>query len=187
MRYLPAVTVLGAACVWWSASPLRTGAPGEVLVVVAAVCVAAGLLRLLGASRDEAAQRDAVGISRSVATFDHSLRVVPWEAIAAVTIVVLEATHHRSPWHSGVLALALVAYLLVVRQAESAVPGPLFRGHVGTAVAGVALVVLVAAVASIPSAGTGTLAGWLEMAAALGAVLAVGLVLPRVSERPGER
>jgi hypothetical protein len=183
VRYVPAVALLAAAGIWWSAYPIPDGTVGEAVIVVAALCALAGIVRLLSVWREEWEQRHVAGAPSAMARFGESFRAVPWEAATAVSIVVLEALHHRLPAHSGVLALVLAAYLLVVRQAESTTPGTLLRGHVGTAVAGVALVILVTAVATIPTAGSGALAGWLEMVGALGAVVAVGFVLPRVSER----
>ena len=56
MRYIGAVALLGAACTVWAAIPLHgTGAPGVVLLLVAAFCVAAGLVRL---GRKDTGQRE---------------------------------------------------------------------------------------------------------------------------------
>lgn len=183
MRFVPAVVLLAAASVAWAAAPMDgTGVQGELLVVVAAICILGGLVRhvRLVRQRFDMVEKQ-VFRSSPLESVERTIQLVPWETGAAVAVVVLEALHHRPPWHSGVLALVLIAYLLVVREAEAATHGPLFRGQVATGAACVVLVVLVTAVAALPSAGTGTLAGWLEAAGALGAVVAIGLVMPRTT------
>jgi hypothetical protein len=112
------------------------------------------------------------------ASVRRGLQELPWETGAAITFVVLEALHHHQPWHAGILAAGLAVYLLAVHQAESAVPKSALEGQGPLLGAGLAMVVVVTAVATVPFARQGALAEWMEIVAAL-AVMAVGaLVVP---------
>jgi hypothetical protein len=78
--------------------------------------------------------------------------------------------------------VALIAYLLATHLAESA-GGPgeataVLRGQLPVLAAGLGLLVLAAASALLPLAGTGLAGGWLRAAAAVAAVLACALALP---------
>jgi phosphatidylserine synthase len=178
VRYIVAVALLGATCTVWAAVPLPgTGAPGVLLLVVAAVCVAAGLLRLV---RKDSGQRERYvfpGLfgGLAYAANDVLLRT-GWETGAAVSVIVLEALHPSRPWHTGILAIAVACYLLAVHQAESAVPAAVFRGQSRVLLASLALVVVATAAAMVPASSTQS--GWLEILAALAAMTAGGLALP---------
>lgn len=181
-RYIGAVALLGAACVVWAAVPLKgTGAPGALLLVVASICVAAGLLRLV---RKDTGQHEKYFFPGVIMGWAHSandlLLRAGWETGAAVAVVVLEAVHPSHPWHTGVLAVLLAGYLLAVHQAESAVPAAVFRGQARVLLASLALVVVATAVAILPASATQS--GWLEIVAALAAMTAGALALPLWSQ-----
>lgn len=93
-------------------------------------------------------------------------------------MVVLETLHKSSPWHTGLLGALLLCYLLAVHQAESAVPSGVVRGQRRMLATSLVLVAVVTAVAMVPSARAGALSGWLEVFAALAAMVAGGLALP---------
>ncbi len=178
MRYIVTVALLGAFCVVWAAVPLKgTGAPGVVLLLVSATCVAAGLVRLV---RKDTGQRERYvfpGLLMRLALSANDLLLrVGWETAAAVSVVVLEAVHHSRPWHTGLLAIGVVAYLLAVHRAESAVPAAVFHGQTRVILTSLALVVVATAVAMIPSSAAQS--GWLEILAALAAMTAGALALP---------
>jgi hypothetical protein len=180
MKYIAAVGLLGASCAVWSAVPLSgTGTLGILLLVVASACVLAGVLRLV---RKDAVQGDPFvfpGLLVNLAGWaSATLMAVEWETIAAAAVVVLETLHKSRPWHTGVLGVAVVCYLLAVHQAESAVPSGVFRGQARVLGSSLALLVVVTGVAMIPSARTGPISGWLEVMAALAAMTAGGLALP---------
>ena len=94
----------------------------------------------------------------------------------------LEAFHPARPWHTAVLGVALVAYLLATHLAESTgAPGEastVLRSQAPVLAAGLGLLVLAAGSALLPSAGDGLAGGWLRAAAAVAAVLAAALALP---------
>ncbi len=178
MRYIGAVALLGAACTVWAAIPLHgTGAPGVVLLLVAAFCVAAGLLRL---GRKDTGQQERYllpGALMSLANSANDLLLrAGWETGAAVAVVVLEAVHPSRPWHTGFLAVLVTCYLLAVHQAESAIPAAVFRGQARVLLTSLALVVVATAVAMVPASAAQS--GWLEILAALAAMTAGALALP---------
>lgn len=174
------VALLGTACVAWSAIPLRgTGAPGVLALLVAATCVYAGVARLLckgtGAGEPTFVPSTWARLSGQV---NFVLARTGWESGAVVATVVLEALHRSRPWHTGLLAVAVLGYLLAVHRAESSSPSRILRRQSRALAVSVALVAVTTGVAMAPSAGTGTLSAWLEIVAALAAVAAGGLALP---------
>jgi hypothetical protein len=180
MRGAIAVVLLGAAATVWSAVPLGgTGWPGGLFVVVAALCVAAGLVRLV--LKDRAREEQALfsgGLAGLVDGADRLVQSLPWETGAAIGILVLETLHRSHPWHTGLLAVLVICYLLAVNRAESAVPSAVLRGQARMLATSAALLVVVTGVAMVPSARTGALSGWLDILAALAAMAAGGLALP---------
>jgi hypothetical protein len=178
MRYIIAVALLGAICVIWAAVPLGgTGTPGVLLLVVAAICICAGLLRLVRKDTDKHERYVFPGVLGGLANSANDVLLrTGWETGAAVSVVVLEALHPSRPWHTGLLAIAVVCYLLAVHQAESAIPATVFRGQGRVLLASMTLVVVATAVAMIPASSTQS--GWLEILAALAAMTAGGLALP---------
>ena len=178
MRRIAVAALLGAASTAWSALPLTgTGAPGVLLVVVAGACVLAGVVRLLAhpaASRS----RFSMAFWALLGTSGPTLRRAGPESVAAVSMVALEALHHSRPWHTGLMALVLVSYLLAVHEAESPVPAALWRQDARLLVVSVPLVVVATGVAMVPTAGSGATSEWLEIIAALAAISAGALALP---------
>ena len=173
-------SLLGATCTAWSAFPLGgTGAPGVLLVVLAGACVLTGALRLLTRSTPTAGAAPFSTVwSALVGTGLSLLLRAGWESMAVVAIVALEALHHSRPWHTGLLALVVVCYLMAVHQAESPVPAALSRGKARVLLVVLPLVAVTTGVAMVPAAGSGTASGWLEIIAALAAVTAAALALP---------
>ena len=180
MRRIAVTALLGAACTVWSALPLRgTGAPGGLLVVVAGVCVVGGALRLLargalvtGLPPFLTTWSAVLGAGRSM------LQWTGWESLAVVSVVALETLHRSRPWHTGLLALVVVCYLLAVYQSEPPVPAALVRGEARVLVVSLPLIAVATGVAMVPTAGSGATSGWLEIIAALAAITAGALALP---------
>jgi hypothetical protein len=177
-RPVAAAGLLGAACCIWAAWPLTNGAQ-TALLVVAAVCVVAGLIRL-------AVPQDALG---DVNTFSGTtVRLAHWgfsqnrrlPAAEGVTVaaLVLEVTHPSRPWHTGLLGAALLCYLLATHLAESAAPVAVLRPLVPAAAAGLGLLVLGCGAALLPAAAPGPGSGTLRVLAAVAAIAAGALVLP---------
>lgn len=172
--------LLGAAAIVWSALPTDSaGGWGAVLVAVAGAGVLAGVLRLafghVVARRDRLMHGPLDGLLEWLDAFLHG---PPWEVVASVALVVLEALHPSRPWHTGILSALLICYLLAVHRAEALVPAAAFAGQRRVMSASLGLLALATGVAMLPSAGSGALSGWLEVLGALAAMAAGGLAVP---------
>jgi hypothetical protein len=175
-----ATALLGIAGTAWAAFPLRgTGTLGWLMVVVAGVCVLGGVLRLLAQSGPATKPSLFATVWSTVLGTGRSMtRRAGWESAAVISMVVLETLHHSRPWHTAVLAVVVVSYLLAVHQAEQPAPVVLWRGELRVLVVSLPLMAVATGVAMAPAAGAGATSGWLELIAALAAILAVALALP---------
>jgi len=148
-------------------------------VIVAGVCVLGGVLRLLAqVGPVNKPSPFAVAWSTLLGTRRFIAGQAGWESAAVISMVVLETLHHSRPWHTAVLVLVVVSYLLAVHQAEQPVPVVLWRGEVKVLVVSLPLVAVATGVAMAPAAGAGNTSGGLEVIAALAAVTAGALALP---------
>ena len=176
--------LLGAACVAWAAAPAGpAGRAAPALTVLAACCVAGGLAQLATAALVPPGAAAYPGpLARVGLRGLDSLRRLPWAEGVVLGTLVLEVLHPARPWHTAVLGVALIAYLLATHLAESAggrgEAAAVLRGQAPVLAAGLGLLVLAAASALLPSAGTGLAGSWLRAAAAVAAVLACALALP---------
>jgi hypothetical protein len=176
--------LLGAACVAWAAVPAGpAGRAAPAVTVLAACCVAGGLGQLATAALVPPGAAAYPGPLTRVGMWGLEwLRRFPWAEGVLAGALALEAFHPARPWHTAVLGVALIAYLLATHLAEST-GGPgeaaaVLRSQAPVLAAGLGLLVLAAASALLPSAGTGLAGGWLRAAAAVVAVLATALALP---------
>jgi hypothetical protein len=181
-----AVLLLAAGAVVWAAVPMSGATRGARPALIAAVlCVALSLIQLasrVAAERPGAEQRAAARSAYSSALEDAVLRVwyaltaVHWPEFAVVAVLVLEVLHPSRGWHTAVLGLILVGYLLALHLAESN-PGPgILRAQLPLLIAAVGLAVLSAGAGLLPAASAGP--AWLSAIAAVAAVIAAGLALP---------
>ena len=173
-----------AACVAWAAVPAGpAGRAAPALTVLAACCVAGGLGQLASAAVAPPGPGAYPGpLSRLGWWGLDWLRRLPWAEGVLLGALALEALHPARPWHTAVLGVALIAYLLATHLAESAgAPGEaaaVLRIQAPVLAAGLGLLVLAAGSALLPSAGTGLAGGGLRAAAAVAAVLVTALCLP---------
>jgi hypothetical protein len=184
VRLTTAAGLLGAACVAWAAVPAGpAGGAAPFLIAAAACCVAGGLGQLATVAVVPPGPGAYPGPLTRVGLWGLDwLRRLPWAEGVLLGALVLEALHPGRPWHTAVLGVALIAYLLATHLAESG-SGPgetaaVLRGQAPVLAAGVGLLVLAAGSAALPSAGTGMAGSWLRAAAAVAAVLACALCLP---------
>ena len=184
VRLAATSALLGAACVAWAAAPPGpAGRAAPALTVLAACCVAGGLAQMAVAALVPPGAAAYPGLlARAGLRGLDWLRRFPWAEGVVLGTLALEAFHPARPWHTAVLGVALIAYLLGTHLAESA-GGPgeaaaVLRGQAPVLAAGMGLLVLAAASALLPSAGTGQAGSWLRAAAAVAAVLATALALP---------
>ncbi len=183
-RLVATAGLLGFACVAWAAVPVRAAGPaGPALVAVAACCVAAAIGQLAVVTRPPPSQHSYPGPAGRVGQwFLAQLRRVPWAEGAVLGALVLEALHPARPWHTAVLGVALLGYLLSTHLAEAdparGAVASVLRGQLPVLAAGLGLLALAAASTLLPAAGTGVAGAWLRTLAAVAAVLAAGLALP---------
>jgi hypothetical protein len=179
VRSALAAALLSAACVAWSAVPLRgTGWPGGLLLVAAIACAVLAATRL-AIGDTQLGQRILLSpLVRLALTLADSIRRVPWAEGLVVTVALLEARHPSRPWPTALLGVALLGYLFATHLAESRARLAVLRPQLPVIVAGIGLLALAAGAAALPSAGTGPAGVWLLVIAAVAAVVLGCLVLP---------
>ena len=177
-RQAVAAGLLGAACCAWAAWPL-TGTLPTVLLVVAAVFVLADLIRLAGVGLplDQVDAFSSLGLRAARWTYT-LISEVPAAEGAAVAVLIVEATHHSRPWHTGLLGAALLCYLLATHLAESRARLRVLRPQLPALAAGLGLLILGVGAALIPAAAPGVASGLLRVLAAVAAIAAGALALP---------
>jgi hypothetical protein len=182
-RYL-AVALLSFGIALWAGLPLhqagRLGNPGFFLALG---CAALGLLRLLGEaampnlpSRSEWPYLPAT--SRAWINGVSALVAIPWPQLLIVAAIGLEALHPRRSWHTAVLGVVLIGYLITLHLTESNSRLATFRPQLPLIIAGLGLAAISVGAAALPSGAGGTGSGWLAVLAAIAAVIAAALALP---------
>jgi hypothetical protein len=106
--------------------------------------------------------------------------VPPWEEVAVAALVWLEVLHRSRPWHTAVLGLAVVAYLLAVHLAESRSAVSVLRPQALALALGVVLLAAGAGFGMLPALSPGPGSAWLRVVASVAVMCAAGLVLPSV-------
>jgi hypothetical protein len=173
-----AAALLGVACVVWAAVPWRGTGLAATVMVVASFCVVMSSLRLLIGWLPRPEHEFLVSTPmRAWIWFHDAMRTPPWEEIAVIGIVWLEALHRSHPWHTAILGLVLIAYLLAAHLAESGSPVRALRPQARVLLLGVCLLAAAAGVGMISPA-TGSSGAVLRVIAALAAIIAAALVLP---------
>ena len=176
-RIIGAAGLLAAACVVWSALPLRPGALAAVLLAVAIACALLSLARLaLGPTSGEAGAYLNVA-QRSALNLADLARQWPWAEGMVVAVLVLEALHRSRPWHTGLLGAALLAYLFACHLAESRARPAVLRPQAPLIAAGLGLLALAVGAAALPSS-TGSAAEVLALVAAVAVIAVAGLAIP---------
>ncbi len=174
-----AVTVLAGCTVAWAAVPVAGARAGARPVLVAAVaCAVLSVVKLAAAKL--AARPGAVPQVRylpPVAGFAvrswSGLRAVPWAEGMTVAVLGLEALRPSRPWHTVVLGVALLGFLLALHLAESAAGPAVLRPQLPLIVAGIGLCAVSAGAAMLPATG-----GLLAVIAAVAAVAVAAIAVP---------
>jgi hypothetical protein len=176
-RTAAAAGLLAAACVVWSALPPAAGGIATAILAAAIACAVLSVISLaLGLAPAEPSDflSPAASAARSLADL---VRGLPWAEGMVVAVLVLEALHRSRPWQTGLLGVAVVAYLFATHLAESRAPASVLRPQAPLIAAGLGLLLLAVGAAMLP-AGTGSPAVLLAVFAALGAVVVGSLALP---------
>jgi hypothetical protein len=175
-----AAALLGVACVAWSAVPLPGGAWPLLALVIAAAGVALGALRLALLEVPEPEEAHFLSLpAQTWSVFLTMVRLPPWEEIGCACVLWLEVLHPSLSWHTAILGVVLLAYLLTVHIAESgAVFAGLLRRQARVLASGLCLLALAAGATVLPAASPGAGAEALQVLAAVAVIAAAVLVLP---------
>ncbi len=193
-RPVLAVAVLAAAAVTWAALPAGDArAGGKPALIAAAVCAALSVAQLAEArlaSRPGRPRRDPAIYQSALTGFlrraRDGMRAVPWPQGLIVAVLGLEALHPARPWHTVVLGVVVLAFLLALHLAENADGPAILRPQLPLIAAGIGLAAVSAGAATFPAASSGS--GWLAAIAAAAAALVAALTLPVWPARsPGQR
>ena len=177
-----APVLLGAGCIVWAAVPPAHSGYAGFALFLAILGVAAGVLRLALATVPEPEESYLLsGPVRAWLKFLGTLRLVPWEEGALVAILWLEVLHPARPWHTAVLGVALIGYLLATHLAESGASPEALRPQIRVLAAGAGLLALGAGAGMIPAVGPGPGSALLRLVAAGALIASAGLVLPYVA------
>jgi hypothetical protein len=177
-RQSAAAGLLAAACVAWSALP-RPGpsGPGTAVLAVAAACAVFGTARLAAG----AGPRDLAVYHSPPARLGRWLlamiRAIPWAEGLVIAAIILEVMHRSRPYHTGLLAVALLGYLFATHLAESGARPAVLRPQLPLIAAGLGLLVIATGASMLP-APAGPASGWLRVLAIIAALLAGCLALP---------
>ena len=182
-RITLAVAVLAAGTVLWAVLPAASGRAGTkpVLVVAGASALlsVAQLAAAFAAARTEVMPRLDAAVYQSplvsaVRQTAANILGLPWPQALIVAALALEALHPARPWHTAVLGVVLLAFLLTVHLAESGSGPRVLRPHLPLIAAGAGLAALSAGAAFLPAGGS----AWLAAVAAIAALVTAGLALP---------
>lgn len=179
-RTIAIAAILAAVAVGWAAVPLSGGSAGTRLALIAAVgCGAASVAQLLAGRAAESTEA-ALG-SLVHRTADYVLTIVrglPWAEAMLVAVLVLEVLHRSRPWHTGLLGVALLGYLLALHHAESRVGAGALRAQLPLIAIGIGLSALAVSIAELRAVPGGVLSPAIRVIAAIAVVVAIGLVIP---------
>lgn len=183
-----AAALLAAVAIAWAALPVAGARPGTRLALIAAViCAAASLIRLaLGDAEIGGDAFDAV-LVRLAAYLASVVRALPWSEAMIIVILVLEALHQSRPWHTGVLGVALLAYLFAAHLAETRTPAGALAPQLPVIAAGLGLLVLAVGAAELPRLHAGPASELLRVLAVIAAVIAGALALPTGARSAADR
>jgi hypothetical protein len=179
VRATVATGLLAALSVAWAALPTGGARGGlRAALVVAASCAAASLGRLALGDLEVGGRPFDGPLTRLAAEGAHLLRSLPWAETMLVAVLILEALHPSRPWHTALLGLALLAFLLAAHLAESGSRPSVYRPQLPVIAAGLGLLALAVGAAALPLPPAGPAADLLRAAAVVAAVIAAALALP---------
>jgi hypothetical protein len=178
-RTIAAVAVLAGVCVGWAALPLSGGLAGTSFFLV--VAIGCGILSIAQLLVGAGKPTDAALGSLVKRTIDYLLTIVrglPWAEAMAVAVLLLEVLHRSRPWHTGLLGVWLLAYLLAVHLVEIRAGAGVLRAQLPLIAAGIGLSALAVVVAELPALHAGVLSPVIRVIAAAALVVAGGLTIP---------
>ena len=176
-RPLLLITLLIGLTTTWTAVPGASGQASAVLtvVIIALAAVTSLELALRGVEPADPALGWAGSGARRVTVVLHAL---PWAEAFLIAAVALEAVHPARPWHTAILAVALLACVFAIHLAErDERPGAL-APQLPLLAAGIGLCALAAGAAALPGPPATGASLLIRLVAAAAAVLAAALIIP---------
>jgi len=149
------------------------------MLIVAIGCGAASVAQLLAGGGGELTEAARGSLIKR--TIDYVLTVIrglPWAEVMAVAVMLLEVLHRSAPWHTGLLGVPLLGYLLAVHLAETRTGIRVLRAQLPPIAAGIGLAALAVGIAELPALPGGVLSPAIRVIAATVAVVAGGLGIP---------
>lgn len=178
-RTIAAAGLLAAGLIAWAAYPLSTGGAGTRLTL--SVSIVAAVLSILQLVLSSARARPQDGFSpadRAIAGIAAVIAIIPWAELLTVAVLVLEAVHPAHPWHTAILGVALLGYLLAVHLGETGAGAGTLRVQLPLLGIGVGTTALAVGVAALPGLPAGTTAALVRAAAVLVAIVVTSLAVP---------
>jgi hypothetical protein len=173
------VAVLAAAATWWAAFPVSGGGGGTRVTLVIAIVTAVLSFARLALGGSVARESDRVTLQDRVADQLVSLiGMVAWAELMAVSVLVLEVLHPSRPWHTAVLTVALVSYLVALHLAETAAPASTLRAQMPLLSVGIGLTALSVGAAALPGLPDGPVATLVRIGAIVLALVTAALAIP---------
>jgi hypothetical protein len=176
-RTIAITALLAAAVIGWAAVPLAGITLGKAMLFAAIVTGILSLGRLMVGGID-AGERYGSLPDRLADLLLVVLNGLPWAELMIISVVVLEALHRARPWHTGLLGVALLGYLLAMHLAETGARPGVLRPQLGLLAAGVGLMALAVGAAALPALPSGPTASVIKVVAVTAAVVAGGLTFP---------
>ncbi len=172
------IGILTAALISWAVLPWLPGAGPRLALICAAVAGLAGLGQLALADLVPSGELAGSIPQRIGARLIAGIQTTPWAEILTVAVLVLEVWHRARPWHTGVLGVALLGYLLAVHLVETGARPRVLRPQGPLLAAGLGVLALAVGAASGPTMPAGLTSAVVRIVAVAAAVAAGVLVVP---------
>jgi hypothetical protein len=160
--------------------PLATGRAGTKPALIAAIAGAVLSITQLATSAIPGLQAEHLtGLhERAAERLLAFLRVAAWPEAMLLAVLALEALHRARPWHTAVLAVALLAFLLAVHLGETSAGPAVLRPQLPLIAAGLGLVALSVGAAALPGLPAGSASALVKVVAISAAVVVAAMTVP---------
>jgi hypothetical protein len=177
-RATAATAALAAVVIAWAALPLAAGRAGTKLAFIAAIVTAVLSIAQLAASGVAHRQDLWILPQRTVESLVGLFRAAPWPEGMVLSVLALEALHRARPWHTGVLGVALLAFLFAMHIAETSADPGVLRPQLALIAAGLGLLALAVGAAALPGSPSGPGSALIRMCAIVAAVVVAAMTVP---------
>lgn len=178
VRTLTLIGALTAALIIWAALPGQQGVWPRIAVICAALGGLASLAQLALAGIPLPDDLVLSAPERIIAGLASGIRTIPWGEVMTVAVLVLEVQHPARAWHTGLLGVALLGYLLAVHLVETGARARVLRPQLPLLAAGLGLLGLAVGAAAVPVLPSGSASAAVRVVAVMAAVAAGALVIP---------